>query len=143
MASAHHTTSGAAPVATPATSRHVQAAGLRLHYLDYGKDGGRPMLCVHGGAAHAHWFDFVAHGFNGTHHVRAIDLRGHGDSEWAPHPDYSYERFAADLDEAVRTLDLHDFTLVGHSMGGMISLLYAATYPGRVDRKSTRLNSSH
>ncbi len=39
--------------------RYVEAGGLKLHYLDYGTAGKRPMLCVHGGAAHAHWFDFV------------------------------------------------------------------------------------
>lgn len=116
------------------TSGHVEAGGLRLHYLDYGRAGQTPMLCVHGGAAHAHWFDFVAPGFSAAHHVRALDLRGHGDSEWAVPPDYTYERYAADLAEAVERLGLRDFVLIGHSMGGLVSLLYAATYPGRVAR---------
>jgi pimeloyl-ACP methyl ester carboxylesterase len=92
------------------------------------------MLCLHGGAAHAHWFDFVAAGFSADFHLRALDQRGHGDSAWADPPDYSYRRFAADLDEVVKRLDLHDFTLIGHSMGGMVSLVYAATYPGRVGK---------
>lgn len=113
-------------------SRHVEAGGLRLHYLDYGSTGLAPMLCVHGGAAHAHWFDFVAPGFTAAHHVRALDLRGHGDSAWADPPHYTYERYAADLAEAVERLDLRDFVLVGHSMGGLVALLYAASHPGRV-----------
>jgi pimeloyl-ACP methyl ester carboxylesterase len=112
----------------------VEAGGLQLHYLDYGTAGRPPMLCVHGGAAHAHWFDFVASGLAADHHVRAIDQRGHGDSAWADPPDYSYERYAADLAEVVDKLDLREFTLVGHSMGGMVSLIYAATYPGRMAR---------
>ena len=91
------------------------------------------MLCVHGSAAHAHWFDFVAAGFNGDYHVRAIDLRGHGDSQWpsSPDADYSANRYAADLNEAAEKLDLRDFILVGHSMGGLVSSVYASTYPGR------------
>ena len=66
------------------------------------------------------------------YHVRSIDLRGHGDSEWIDPPAYLYKDYAADLDEAARKLDLRDFVLIGHSMGGTVSLLYAATYPGRV-----------
>ena len=118
----------------PYTSRFVEAGGLQLHYLDYGTANRPPMLCVHGGAAHAHWFDFVAAGFSADHHVRAIDQRGHGDSAWADPPEYSYERYAADLAEVVDRLDLRHFTLIGHSMGGMVSLIYAATHPGRVAR---------
>jgi pimeloyl-ACP methyl ester carboxylesterase len=106
--------------------------GLKLHYLDYGTEGRPPMLCVHGGAAHAHWYDFVASGFTDRYHVRALDLRGHGDSAWASPPAYSYDDYAAELSAFVEKLDMRDFVLVGHSMGGMVSLVYAATYPGRV-----------
>lgn len=116
------------------TSRFVQAGGLRLHYLDYGTQGLPPMLCVHGGGAHAHWYDFVAPGFTPDHHVRALDLRGHGDSAWADPPDYAYTRYAQELAEVVEELELRDFVLIGHSMGGMISLLYAATHPGRIGK---------
>ena len=118
----------------PYTSRFVEAGGLKLHYLDYGTAGLPPMLCVHGGAAHAHWFDFVAADFCADHHVLSLDQRGHGDSAWAEPPNYAYERFAADLHEVVEKLDLNDFVLIGHSMGGTIALMYAATYPGRVNR---------
>ena len=118
----------------PYTSRFVEANGLKLHYLDYGTAGRPPMVCLHGGAAHAHWFDFVAGGFTADHHVRALDLRGHGDSEWADPPVYSFDKYASDVAEVVEKLDLHDFVLVGHSMGGMVSLVYAATHPGRVGR---------
>jgi len=92
------------------------------------------MLCVHGSGAHAHWFDFVASGFSADYHVRAIDLRGHGESMWVDPPAYSNERFAADLAEVVDKLDLHDIVLMGHSMGGLVALEYAATRAGRVTR---------
>ncbi len=116
----------------PGSSGFVEAGGLRLHYLDYGTAGRPAMLCVHGGGAHAHWFDFVARDFSADYHVRALDLRGHGDSAWAEPPEYSHERYASDLAEVVEKLDLRNFVLVGHSMGGMAALVYAATYPGRV-----------
>ncbi|OGA55025.1 MAG: hypothetical protein A3G24_25900 [Betaproteobacteria bacterium RIFCSPLOWO2_12_FULL_62_13] len=118
----------------PFASRFVKAGGLRLHYLDYGTAGGPAILCVHGGAAHAHWFDFVAADFSVDYHVRALDLRGHGDSAWPQPPDYAYQRHASDLAEVVEKLDLRDFVLIGHSMGGMVSLVYASAHPGRVAR---------
>lgn len=118
----------------PATSHFLDVNGTRLHYLDYGFEGRTPMLCVHGAAAHAHWFDFVAPGLTPNHHVRSLDLRGHGDSAWADQHTYDFKTFAADLNAVVEALDLRDFVLVGHSMGGMVSLVYASTYPGRIGR---------
>jgi pimeloyl-ACP methyl ester carboxylesterase len=118
----------------PFENRFIEANGIRLRYLDYGTVGLTPMLYLHGGAVNAHWFDFVAAGFTGSYHVRALDQRGHGDSARAEPPDYSYERYAADVAEVVEKLDLRDFVLVGHSMGGLVSLVYAANYPGRVKK---------
>jgi pimeloyl-ACP methyl ester carboxylesterase len=117
-----------------ATSGYVEAGGLKLHYLDYGRAGLPAMLCVHGGAAHAHWFDFVAAGFSGDYHVRALDQRGHGDSAWSEPPDYTTARLAEDLHDVAEQLDLRDYVLVAHSMGGMVALNYAARFPGRLGR---------
>ncbi len=117
----------------PYIDRYVEVDSLKLHVQDYGTPGKPQILCVHGSAAHAHWFDFVATGLNDEYHVLAPDLRGHGDSEWdrSEHPEYNYDRYAADLNELAEKLDLRDFILIGHSMGGLVSTVYAATYPGR------------
>jgi pimeloyl-ACP methyl ester carboxylesterase len=125
--------SGGATTPQPAayTSHDVQAGELKLRYIDYGAAGRPPMLCIHGGAAHKHWFDFVAPGFTPDYHVRSLDLRGHGDSQHVDPPQYLYKDYAADVNKAVEALDLRDFVLMGHSMGGTVSLLYLATYPGR------------
>ena len=130
---AHHPQPSSATLQpAPARSGWVEANGLKLHYLDYGTEGLPPMLCVHGGSAHAHWYDYVAPGFTNEYHVRALDLRGHGESEWPDPAVYGFDRYAADVAEVVEKLDLRDFVLIGHSMGGMVSLVYAANYPGRV-----------
>jgi pimeloyl-ACP methyl ester carboxylesterase len=131
------------PQPAPATSRFVTVDGVRLHLLDYGSDPGadrdsgdaRPvLLCVHGSAANAHWFDFVATDLRADYRVLSLDQRGHGDSAWAADADYSYARYALDLAAVVEELGCDDITLVGHSMGGMVSLSYAATAPARVGK---------
>jgi len=118
--------------AAASTSHYFDANGVKLHYLDYGTPGRRPMLCVHGGAAHAHWFDFVAPGFTPDHHVHALDLRGHGDSAWAEPHTYAWKHYAEDVNALAEKLDLRDYVLVGHSMGGMVSLVHAAAHPERI-----------
>ena len=132
MSAQLNNTAGLKPA--PYTELHVEIAGLGLRVQDYGTADKPAMLCLHGGAANAHWYDFVAQGFTADYHVRAIDLRGHGDSQWdtSPTPNYAYQRHAADIHALAEKLDLRDFILIGHSMGGMISSIYAATYPGRV-----------
>jgi pimeloyl-ACP methyl ester carboxylesterase len=114
------------------TSRYVEVSGLRLHYLDYGREGQPSMLCLHGGAAHAHWFDFFAPAFLADYHVRALDLPGHGDSQWMEPPGYTYEHYMSDVTEVVEKLEARNLIVIGHSMGGMVSILYTAAHPERV-----------
>src|SRR5215510_4430547 len=68
------------------TGHYIEVGGLRLHYLDYGTTGRSLILCVHGGAAHAHWFDFFAAAFVAEFHVLGRDFPGHGDSQWMSPP---------------------------------------------------------
>lgn len=116
----------------PYTHRHVDANGIRFHLLDYGGEGKPPMLCLHGGGAHAHWFDMVAGEFTRDFHVLSLDQRGHGDSGWAEPAIYTYAHYVSDLGQVIEALDLKDIVLVGHSMGGMVSLLYTSAHPQRV-----------
>ena len=124
----------------PSTSQFVAVGGLRLHYLDFGdsrvppRDDPRPkMLCLHGGAAQAHWFDFVVAPFLEDHRVLSLDLRGHGDSDWGPPEEYSYLDFANDTGAFINTLGIGPVVLTGHSMGGMVSVVTAAEYPDTVE----------
>jgi pimeloyl-ACP methyl ester carboxylesterase len=123
-----------APQPAPYESRFIEAGGLRLHYLDYGTAGRPAMVCIHGGAANAHWFDFVAGAFSADYHVIALDLRGHGDSEWMVPAAYRFEDYAREVDEVTRKLGFKDFVLIGHSMGGKVALSYAADYPQRAGK---------
>jgi len=108
-------------------TRKFKAAGLELNCLDYGGEGKPPLLFLHGGSAHAHWWDFAAPSFAGRYHALALDQRGHGDSEWARDWAYGSRHYLADLEALVRGWGLGAPIVVGHSMGGHNAILYAAS----------------
>jgi pimeloyl-ACP methyl ester carboxylesterase len=117
-----------------ASARHrtFEIGGLTLHALEWGEPG-RPGLCLlHGGAAHAHWFDWVAGAFVDRFHVISLDQRGHGESRWPEPPAYATEDFAGDLEAVADRLGWERFVLAGHSMGGHNSLAFSAWHPRRV-----------
>jgi len=110
---------------------HVVLNGLRLHYLDWGNQGKRPILFLHGGGLNAHTYDLVCLALRGDYHCLALDQRGHGDSEWSPVMDYDMRTHAADIEALVGYLGLERFILVGQSMGGVNAIQYAGQYPDR------------
>lgn len=64
--------------------------------------------------------------------VLALDLRGHGDSDWPGK--YSFELMADDVAAVLDALDLSDIVVIGHSMGGVVAYILAQTQPDRIAR---------
>ncbi len=117
-----------------ARRRSLDVRGLILSALEWGEPG-RPALCfLHGGSAHAHWFDAVVPAFTDRYHMLSLDQRGHGASQWAPEPAYATEDFAADLLGVMEMMGWARMTLIGHSMGGHNAMAFAAWHPERVER---------
>jgi pimeloyl-ACP methyl ester carboxylesterase len=108
---------------------------LRGHGLDlaadaYGPTEGAPVLLFPGGGQTRHSWDGTARllGDKGWH-ATTVDMRGHGDSDWAADGDYSLDAFAADVrDVAWATARAHGRApaLVGASLGGISSLIAIA-----------------
>ncbi len=116
------------------TSRVFFSQRLRLHYVDWGNPGAPPLLLVHGGRDHCRNWDWVARRLRKDWHVIAPDLRGHGDSEWSKSANYSMAAYVYDLAQLVHQLKLAPVTIVGHSLGGAITVRYAGIYPENVKR---------
>ena len=112
--------------------RYAHANGLRLHYLDWGETGARPLLMLHGMAQTAHSWDFAALALCDRFRVIALDQRGHGDSDWAPDGDYSLHAHQGDVEAFVQALGLRGVVLVGLSMGGRNACAFAADHPDEV-----------
>jgi pimeloyl-ACP methyl ester carboxylesterase len=115
----------------------VDSRGLAIHYLEWGDPAGEPIILVHGFLDQAHsWKIFVAELIAQTRRplwIIAPDCRGHGDSGWVGAGGYyHFPDYVFDLDCVIRNLGITRFCLVGHSMGGTISFLYAGTFPERL-----------
>jgi esterase len=104
----------------------------RLHYLDWGNPAAPPLVLLHGIDRNAHTFDHVARRFTGRYHVIAVDLRGHGDSDWDSQARYLVEDHVGDLEQLVRTLGLRNLTLWGNSTGGRVVQVFAGLHPDLV-----------
>lgn len=116
-----------------ATSNFAQVNGLRLHYLEWNPEGQRPVVLIHGINVQAHTWDPIAEDLAHQRRVIAIDLRGHGDSDWTQEG-YALRSFVADLAALADRLGLATFDLVGHSLGARVALAFSGEYPERVTR---------
>ncbi|GAA1897025.1 alpha/beta fold hydrolase [Asanoa iriomotensis] len=114
-------------------------APIEVHYEDHGS--GDPVVLVHGYPLNGDSWErqerqLLAHGYR----VITYDRRGFGRSS-RPTVGYDYDTFAADLNDLIEALDLHDVVLVGFSMGSGEVTRYLGTYgSGRV-RKAALLGA--
>lgn len=117
-----------------AEDKFVQLNDIRLHYRDFGRAAMPVLLFMHGLTGNAHCFDHVAPEFAGTHHVLALDFRGHGDSEWRADGDYAFQHQLNDTIAFLAALQVSRVSLVGSSLGGAVAMVLAAMKPELVER---------
>src|SRR5262245_6700309 len=115
-------------------SHYYYSHRLKLHFWDWGQDGKPSLILVHGGLDHGRNWDWVARALREDFHVYALDLRGHGNSAWAPGALYSLAEHVVDLSALIDIIADFPIYLVGHSLGGVISLIYSGVYPDRVKK---------
>ena len=114
-------------VAAPYEERSVEVEGCPIHYLLWGDSSHPGIVLVHGGAAHAHWWSFIAPQLTKHFYVAALDLSGHGDSgrrDEYPREFWAEEVMAVAADARFVGAPI----LVGHSMGGFVCISAAALY---------------
>src|SRR5215470_6788672 len=116
------------------TSHWFYSQRLKLHYVDWGNAEKPPLVLLHGGRDHCRSWDWVAAELRRDFHIVAPDLRGHGDSQWAVGSTYSMIDYVLDVAALLNSLSLFPVNIVGHSLGGGVSLQYAGIYPDRVAR---------
>ncbi len=114
---------------TPDSRRIVARDGKALAYLDW-RGAGDAALFLHGGALTAHSWDLVCLGLRDRWRCLAMDMRGHGESDWAA--EYRAETAVEDIATLLAHNDIERVHLIGNSLGGMVAAHFAATHPAQV-----------
>jgi pimeloyl-ACP methyl ester carboxylesterase len=118
-------------VAAPRDEGAVEVRGCRVHYLRWGEPGRPGIVLVHGGAAHAHWWSFIAPLLTRDCQVVALDLSGHGDSE--RRKEYPRDIWAEEVMAVAEHAGIVGAPIVvGHSMGGFVTIAAAARFGDRL-----------
>jgi pimeloyl-ACP methyl ester carboxylesterase len=102
----------------------------RLHYLEWNSAGRDTLVLLHGNSANAWWWQPFADAFDDRRfRLLAIDLRGHGDSAWIRPAAYTPADYADDLARTITATKIQRPIVVGHSMGGIAVIAFAAQFP--------------
>ena len=101
-----------------------------LHYTELGQ--GEPLLILHGLFGSSKNWQSLAKQFAEHFTVYSVDLRNHGNS--FHDEQMNYEVMAEDLDALINHLELQSYSIIGHSMGGKIAMLYALRYRHNISK---------
>ncbi len=112
-------------------SRFINANGIRHHCLEWGTPGNPPVLMLHATGLCAGPWQPIAEGLAADYHVLAFDQRGHGDTEPSDRG-YSFELLGEDLAGIIDRMGWDGVKVVGHSSGGLATLIAASRLPGRI-----------
>jgi pimeloyl-ACP methyl ester carboxylesterase len=99
--------------------------GTTIAYRELGE--GKPVVLVHGFLGDRHYWDHVIEPLAKKYRVIAIDLPGHGNSSWS-NLLATTEDYAEEIADLVKQLYLDKITLIGHSLGGYITMAFANKY---------------
>jgi pimeloyl-ACP methyl ester carboxylesterase len=122
----------AAEVTEP-DGRILQLPGAKLQVVERGPRTGSPIVLIHCFTCAIDWWDAVIPRLARDHRVVAVDLLGHGGSE-KPRDGYSIPNQADLVAQALGRLGVRDATVVGHSLGGSVTVALAQQSPQLVDR---------
>src|ERR1700749_3243447 len=119
-------------LSVPVTEHVTAVDGVPIAYRMWGSSpNGRGIVLVHGGGAHSRWWDHIGPLLAADRRVTAIDLSGHGDS--GRRGAYSFDAWAREVLAAAADAGLDAPTVIGHSLGGVVTLRVAALAGSRIE----------
>jgi pimeloyl-ACP methyl ester carboxylesterase len=122
------------PLAT-ATEFDLQLPSGRLHAQRFGAADAPLVICPPGLSANCKEYDFIGERIAGDRlQVVALDLRGRGKSEVTPAGTYGWPSHAHDLFAVADALGAERFSIIGHSMGGLVAMAAADQDAKRLQR---------
>ena len=105
---------------------------MPLHVHEWGDPAGSPLVCLHGVTGHGARFRKLGRERLADRRVIALDLRGHGRSDWEP--PWTVEAHVGDALATIESLGIERCDWLGFSFGGRVAVEVAAAAPERVER---------
>lgn len=100
----------------------------RILVEDLNSDAEKTILFIHGWPLNHNIYEYQLNFFpEKGYRCIGVDLRGFGESD-RPYNSYDYDTMASDIKKIIEALDLKNIILVGHSMGGALSIKYVSKY---------------
>src|SRR6266487_599033 len=116
----------------PVRDEFVIADDITLHYVQWGEQG-PAIVCLHGVTANALCFQSLADEMANDHRIIAFDIRGRGDSD-KPEEGYSIATYGDDLAALIDEMGFERPIVLGHSLGALVALYFAAHYPDKLSK---------
>jgi pimeloyl-ACP methyl ester carboxylesterase len=110
----------------------IRVNGLKILCRLWGSPDAPPLVLLHGLRGYSGTWRGLAATLSSQYRLIAPDQRGRGDSDWDPAGNYYTDAYLADLEGLVAHFALKRFALLGHSMGGTTSYVYADRHPERL-----------
>ena len=108
------------------TSKFVEVNGACIEYMEWGNSENQSVIMLHGTNAHAHWFKFIGSMLSDNYHFVVMSFSGMGGSDWRSF--YTRDTFVDDVWGVVTDTGMKNPIVVGHSFGGMVSLITASKH---------------
>ena len=108
------------------TSKFVEVNGACIEYMEWGNPENQSVIMLHGTNAHAHWFKFIGSILSDNYHFVVMSFSGMGGSDWRSF--YTRDTFVDDVWGVVKDTGMENPIVVGHSFGGMVSLITASKH---------------
>ncbi|MBU0554970.1 MAG: alpha/beta hydrolase [Alphaproteobacteria bacterium] len=110
----------------------VNNGGIDLRVREWGDPTAPAIVLLHGLRGYSGTWRALAAALGDRYRLVAFDARGRGESDWDPGRNYYTDAYLSDLEAVVDALELEQFVLLGHSMGGTTSYVYAARHAERL-----------
>ncbi len=106
-------------------TQDIEIKGVKIHYDVTGPESGDPVVLMHGWGCKSETVRSIAAALEDKMRVYNFDLPGHGKSEEPP-AIWGVEDFTVLMEETIKALGIKKPSLVGHSFGGRIAILYSS-----------------
>lgn len=113
-------------------TRTVPNGAVKIHVREWGDPAKPALVLLHGLRGYSGTWRNLARALSDRFHMIAFDARGRGESDWDQSRNYYTDAYVSDLEAVVAAFGLNRFTLIGHSMGGTTSYVYANQNPERL-----------